>query len=154
MEWMFQGLMIGCFSSSCVLISACGCVCVCDHRGWYQHLQPFGSCVLGVDVCAASPCEQQCTDNFGRVVCTCFLGYRFDRERHRSHKSPYCLGQSRMEHFDVWSNSTFSLSDFCFCGFKSFSPSETRRYRWVWTTKQPHVRPWVCEHRRQLRVSL
>uniref|UniRef100_A0A672I1Q6 EGF-like domain-containing protein n=1 Tax=Salarias fasciatus TaxID=181472 RepID=A0A672I1Q6_SALFA len=44
-----------------------------------------------VDVCAASPCEQQCTDNFGRVVCTCYPGYRFDRDRHRSHKSPYCL---------------------------------------------------------------
>lgn len=45
-------------------------------------------------MCAASPCEQQCTDNFGQVVCTCYLGYRFDRERHRSHRSPYCLGQS------------------------------------------------------------
>lgn len=48
---------------------------------------------VGVDMCAASPCEQQCTDNFGRVVCTCYPGYRFDRERHRNHKSPYCLGQ-------------------------------------------------------------
>lgn len=48
----------------------------------------------GVDVCAGSPCEQQCTDNFGRVVCTCYPGYRFDRERHRNHQNPYCLGQS------------------------------------------------------------
>ncbi|CAG03128.1 unnamed protein product, partial [Tetraodon nigroviridis] len=52
----------------------------------------MGQCIPeSVDVCATSPCEQQCTDNFGQVVCTCFLGYRFDRERHRSHKSPYCL---------------------------------------------------------------
>ncbi|KAG7482462.1 synaptotagmin-5-like [Solea senegalensis] len=52
----------------------------------------MGQCIPeSVDVCAASPCEQQCTDNFGRVVCTCYPGYRFDRERHRSHKSPYCL---------------------------------------------------------------
>ncbi|XP_067871563.1 collagen and calcium-binding EGF domain-containing protein 1-like isoform X4 [Heterodontus francisci] len=43
------------------------------------------------DVCAGSPCEQQCTDNFGRVVCTCYPGYRFDRERHRNHRTPYCL---------------------------------------------------------------
>ncbi|TKS69757.1 Collagen and calcium-binding EGF domain-containing protein 1 [Collichthys lucidus] len=50
-----------------------------------------GTLNKGVDVCAASPCEQQCTDNFGRVVCTCYPGYRFDRERHRNHKSPYCL---------------------------------------------------------------
>ncbi|KAF3832127.1 hypothetical protein F7725_025792, partial [Dissostichus mawsoni] len=33
----------------------------------------MGQCIPEtVDVCAASPCEQQCTDNFGRVVCTCY----------------------------------------------------------------------------------
>uniref|UniRef100_A0A8C4WNB1 EGF-like domain-containing protein n=1 Tax=Gopherus evgoodei TaxID=1825980 RepID=A0A8C4WNB1_9SAUR len=47
-----------------------------------------GECV---DVCANFPCEQQCTDNFGRVLCTCFPGYRFDRERHKTHLHPYCL---------------------------------------------------------------
>lgn len=63
----------------------------------------------GVDVCAASPCEQQCTDNFGRVVCTCYPGYRFDRERHRNHKSPYCLGQCiLMYHFVKGQSSTVS----------------------------------------------
>ncbi|KAM4602645.1 collagen and calcium-binding EGF domain-containing protein 1-like [Polymixia lowei] len=52
----------------------------------------MGQCIPeSVDVCAGSPCEQQCTDNFGRVVCTCYPGYRFDRERHRNHRSPYCL---------------------------------------------------------------
>ncbi|XP_056135149.1 collagen and calcium-binding EGF domain-containing protein 1-like [Lampris incognitus] len=52
----------------------------------------MGQCIPeNVDVCAGSPCEQQCTDNFGRVICTCYPGYRFDRERHRNHKSPYCL---------------------------------------------------------------
>uniref|UniRef100_A0A8C5GNR5 EGF-like domain-containing protein n=1 Tax=Gouania willdenowi TaxID=441366 RepID=A0A8C5GNR5_GOUWI len=51
----------------------------------------------GADVCAASLCEQQCTDNFGRVVCTCYPRYRFDRERHRNHKSPYCLDINECE---------------------------------------------------------
>ncbi|KAK7896530.1 hypothetical protein WMY93_021855 [Mugilogobius chulae] len=43
------------------------------------------------DVCAGAPCEQQCTDHFGRVVCTCYPGYRYDRERHRNREKPYCL---------------------------------------------------------------
>ncbi|XP_007908237.1 collagen and calcium-binding EGF domain-containing protein 1-like [Callorhinchus milii] len=52
----------------------------------------FGQCIPeDTDVCAESRCEQQCTDNFGRVVCTCYPGYRFDRQRHRNHQSPYCL---------------------------------------------------------------
>ncbi|XP_031424613.2 collagen and calcium-binding EGF domain-containing protein 1-like [Clupea harengus] len=52
----------------------------------------MGQCIPeSVDVCAGSPCEQQCTDNFGRVVCTCYPGYRYDRERHRNHQQPYCL---------------------------------------------------------------
>ncbi|XP_061562965.1 collagen and calcium-binding EGF domain-containing protein 1-like [Cololabis saira] len=58
----------------------------------------MGQCIPeSVDVCAASPCEQQCTDNFGRVICTCYPGYRFDRERHRTHKSPYCLDMDECE---------------------------------------------------------
>jgi hypothetical protein len=44
------------------------------------------------DVCAEAPCEQQCTDNFGRVLCTCYPGYRYDRERHRKREKPYCMG--------------------------------------------------------------
>ncbi|KAJ0056252.1 hypothetical protein NL108_004531, partial [Boleophthalmus pectinirostris] len=61
----------------------------------------MGQCIPeSVDVCAASPCEQQCTDNFGRVVCTCYPGYRFDRERHRNHKSPYCIDINECEHPD------------------------------------------------------
>uniref|UniRef100_A0A674PFF4 EGF-like domain-containing protein n=1 Tax=Takifugu rubripes TaxID=31033 RepID=A0A674PFF4_TAKRU len=32
-----------------------------------------------------------------QVVCTCFLGYRFDQARHRSHKSPYCLDINECE---------------------------------------------------------
>ncbi|KAM8893817.1 collagen and calcium-binding EGF domain-containing protein 1-like isoform 3-T3 [Spinachia spinachia] len=59
----------------------------------------MGQCIPeSVDVCAVSPCEQQCTDNFGRVVCTCYPGYRFDRDRHRNHKSPYCLDIDECEH--------------------------------------------------------
>ncbi|XP_017284159.1 collagen and calcium-binding EGF domain-containing protein 1-like [Kryptolebias marmoratus] len=66
----------------------------------------MGQCIPeSVDVCAASPCEQQCTDNFGRVICTCYPGYRFDRERHRTHKSPYCLD------IDECEDSSSSLCD-------------------------------------------
>ncbi|KTF79885.1 hypothetical protein cypCar_00034042, partial [Cyprinus carpio] len=50
-----------------------------------------------LDVCAGSPCEQQCTDNFGRVLCTCFEGFRFDRERHRQHLHPYCIDVDECE---------------------------------------------------------
>uniref|UniRef100_A0AAY4B453 EGF-like domain-containing protein n=2 Tax=Denticeps clupeoides TaxID=299321 RepID=A0AAY4B453_9TELE len=58
----------------------------------------MGQCIPEtVDVCAGSPCEQQCTDNFGRVVCTCYPGYRFDRERHRNHRHPYCLDVDECE---------------------------------------------------------
>lgn len=46
------------------------------------------------DVCSGAPCEQQCTDHFDRVVCTCYPGYRYDRVRHRSRQTPYCLGES------------------------------------------------------------
>ncbi|XP_066541646.1 collagen and calcium-binding EGF domain-containing protein 1-like isoform X2 [Hoplias malabaricus] len=58
----------------------------------------MGQCIPeSVDVCAGSPCEQQCTDNFGRVVCTCYSGYRFDRERHRQHIHPYCIDVDECE---------------------------------------------------------
>ncbi|XP_013366550.1 PREDICTED: collagen and calcium-binding EGF domain-containing protein 1 isoform X2 [Chinchilla lanigera] len=53
----------------------------------------LGQCIPeDYDVCAEAPCEQQCTDNFGRVLCTCYAGYRYDRERHRKREKPYCLG--------------------------------------------------------------
>lgn len=52
----------------------------------------LGQCIPeDYDVCAGAPCEQQCTDNFGRVLCTCYPGYRYDRERHRRREKPYCL---------------------------------------------------------------
>ncbi|KAK1161012.1 collagen and calcium-binding EGF domain-containing protein 1-like, partial [Acipenser oxyrinchus oxyrinchus] len=58
----------------------------------------MGQCISeSVDVCAGSSCEQQCTDNFGRVLCTCYPGYRFDRERHRNHQHPYCLDEDECE---------------------------------------------------------
>ncbi|RXN15498.1 collagen and calcium-binding EGF domain-containing 1-like protein [Labeo rohita] len=58
----------------------------------------MGQCVPeSLDVCAGSPCEQQCTDNFGRVLCTCYEGYRFDRERHRQHLHPYCVDLDECE---------------------------------------------------------
>ncbi|XP_037547823.1 collagen and calcium-binding EGF domain-containing protein 1 [Nematolebias whitei] len=52
----------------------------------------MGHCIPeDYDVCADAPCEQQCTDHFGRVVCTCYQGFRYDRERHRNREKPYCL---------------------------------------------------------------
>lgn len=52
----------------------------------------LGQCIPeDYDVCAGAPCEQQCTDHFGRIVCTCYPGYRYDRERHRNREKPYCL---------------------------------------------------------------
>ncbi|XP_029108951.1 collagen and calcium-binding EGF domain-containing protein 1 isoform X1 [Scleropages formosus] len=52
----------------------------------------LGQCIPeDYDVCSGAPCEQQCTDHFGRVVCTCYAGYRYDRERHRNRQKPYCL---------------------------------------------------------------
>ncbi|XP_027724946.1 collagen and calcium-binding EGF domain-containing protein 1 [Vombatus ursinus] len=52
----------------------------------------LGQCIPeDYDVCSEAPCEQQCTDNFGRVLCTCYPGYRYDRERHRNKVKPYCL---------------------------------------------------------------
>ncbi|KAJ7417751.1 Collagen and calcium-binding EGF domain-containing protein 1 [Willisornis vidua] len=54
-----------------------------EEKAWHHY--------NNYDVCAEAPCEQQCTDNFGRVLCTCYPGYRYDRERHRNREKPYCL---------------------------------------------------------------
>ncbi|XP_078265732.1 collagen and calcium-binding EGF domain-containing protein 1 [Rhinoraja longicauda] len=52
----------------------------------------LGECIPDdYDVCSGAPCEQQCTDNFGRVLCTCYPGYYFDRMKHRNREKPYCL---------------------------------------------------------------
>ncbi|XP_041425732.1 collagen and calcium-binding EGF domain-containing protein 1 [Xenopus laevis] len=52
----------------------------------------LGQCIPeDYDVCSEAPCEQQCTDNFGRVLCTCYPGYLYDRERHKNREKPYCL---------------------------------------------------------------
>eukprot|EP00062_Callorhinchus_milii_P017433 gi/632969819/ref/XP_007901295.1/ PREDICTED: collagen and calcium-binding EGF domain-containing protein 1 [Callorhinchus milii] len=52
----------------------------------------LGQCIPeDYDLCSGAPCEQQCTDNFGRVLCTCYTGYHFDREKHRNRDKPYCL---------------------------------------------------------------
>uniref|UniRef100_A0A3Q2CQE7 EGF-like domain-containing protein n=1 Tax=Cyprinodon variegatus TaxID=28743 RepID=A0A3Q2CQE7_CYPVA len=98
----------------------------CVNKSWCCDGFRFvmGQCIPeSVDVCAASPCEQQCTDNFGRVVCTCYPGYRFDRERHRTHKSPYCLdineceayGKSQCDHECV--NTVGSFQCRCHTGY-------------------------------------
>ncbi|RXN08608.1 collagen and calcium-binding EGF domain-containing 1 [Labeo rohita] len=73
----------------------------CIHEDWSNSKRKkccegfkfvLGQCIPeDYDVCAGAPCEQQCTDHFGRVVCTCYPGYRYDRERHRNREKPYCL---------------------------------------------------------------
>ncbi|XP_070543241.1 collagen and calcium-binding EGF domain-containing protein 1-like isoform X2 [Ptychodera flava] len=56
----------------------------------YHHVD--GRCVSNaVDVCEDQPCEQQCTNNFGRVLCTCFPGFTFDRKRFNDGTPPYCV---------------------------------------------------------------
>uniref|UniRef100_A0A8B9J4X9 Collagen and calcium binding EGF domains 1 n=1 Tax=Astyanax mexicanus TaxID=7994 RepID=A0A8B9J4X9_ASTMX len=74
-------------------VKATGEVTTCYRKkccGGYKFV--LGQCIPeDYDVCAGAPCEQQCTDHFGRVVCTCYSGYRYDRERHRNREKPYCL---------------------------------------------------------------
>ncbi|XP_077989145.1 uncharacterized protein LOC144443513 [Glandiceps talaboti] len=56
----------------------------------YHHVA--GRCISDeIDACEDSPCEQQCTNNFGRVLCTCFPGNIFDRQRFRNQTPPYCV---------------------------------------------------------------
>ena len=171
--------MFGSFSSPLVCWYQCVSVAPEDHISTY-----FASFVSGVDVCAASPCEQQCTDHFGRVVCTCYVGYRFDRERHRSHKSPYCLGQytCSVSAFSSWNRrrqmhfkcnnsalhsccsiqfptakvTQFVLFFYRFMFLRCFTLLSLShiRHRRVWTPTQQQVQPRVCEHSRQLPLPL
>lgn len=75
-------------------IPTCVFLCSC----WWDASSIF----VDYDVCTGAPCEQQCTDHFGRVVCTCYPGYRYDRERHRNREKPYCLGET-LAHWDYLS---------------------------------------------------
>ncbi len=44
----------------------------------------LSSCVPdSTDPCSLGLCEQKCSVLLGRVICTCFAGYRFDQERRR-----------------------------------------------------------------------
>ncbi|XP_071794358.1 uncharacterized protein [Asterias amurensis] len=50
-----------------------------------------GRCVLiELDVCASAPCEQRCSDDFGRAHCTCYRGYELNKEKFRIREHPYC----------------------------------------------------------------
>ena len=43
-----------------------------------------GRCVAeDEDPCSLNLCEQKCSVYFGRVICTCFAGYRFNRTLHK-----------------------------------------------------------------------
>lgn len=44
-----------------------------------------------VDPCTQNFCEQKCSVYFGRVICTCFSGYRFSPENHKRGIQPVCL---------------------------------------------------------------
>ncbi|XP_019640465.1 PREDICTED: collagen and calcium-binding EGF domain-containing protein 1-like [Branchiostoma belcheri] len=58
----------------------------------------LGRCVSeDMDVCADTPCEQQCTNNFGRVLCTCYPGYQLDKQRYLAGKKPYCIDLNECE---------------------------------------------------------
>ena len=35
-------------------------------------------------------CEQQCSTYFGRVICTCWAGYTFNKTRHELGLGPAC----------------------------------------------------------------
>ena len=42
-----------------------------------------GRCVPDdINPCSLNLCEQRCSVYFGRVVCTCFSGYKFNKEKH------------------------------------------------------------------------
>ncbi|XP_055648681.1 collagen and calcium-binding EGF domain-containing protein 1-like [Falco peregrinus] len=49
------------------------------------------ACNKDYSVFAKAPCEEQCIDNFERVLCTCYPGYCYDQERHRNREKPFCL---------------------------------------------------------------
>ncbi|XP_051580514.1 collagen and calcium-binding EGF domain-containing protein 1-like isoform X2 [Myxocyprinus asiaticus] len=118
--------MTFCFSVECTdsLMSLCRRKC-CEGFRFVM-----GQCVSeSVDVCEGSPCEQQCTDNFGRVLCTCYHGYRFDRERHRQHLHPYCIDVDECEESNstvcdqVCENTAGSFRCSCFSGY-TLSPDQ------------------------------
>lgn len=44
-----------------------------------------------VDPCSQEFCEQKCSVYFGRVICTCYSGYRFSPENHKRGITPVCL---------------------------------------------------------------
>ncbi len=47
-----------------------------------------GRCVPDdINPCSLNLCEQRCSVYFGRVVCTCFAGYKYNREKHLSSPS-------------------------------------------------------------------
>jgi hypothetical protein len=44
-----------------------------------------GRCVPDdINPCSLNLCEQRCSVYFGRVICTCYAGYKFNREKHLS----------------------------------------------------------------------
>ena len=44
------------------------------------------------DPCSLDLCEQKCSVFFGRVICTCFGGYKFHPENQKNGIRPYCIG--------------------------------------------------------------
>jgi hypothetical protein len=41
-------------------------------------------------------CEQKCSVFFGRVICTCFAGYKFSADNQKAGIKPYCLGKTKI----------------------------------------------------------
>ena len=46
------------------------------------------------DPCKLSVCEQNCSVYFGRIICTCFSGYRFNALNHKNGIRPVCEGMN------------------------------------------------------------
>lgn len=44
-----------------------------------------------IDPCSQNFCEQKCSVYFGRVICTCYSGYRFSPENHKRGIKPVCI---------------------------------------------------------------
>ena len=54
-----------------------------------------GRCILAEkDPCSLDLCEQKCSVFFGRVICTCYAGYKFHADNQKNGIRPYCIGTS------------------------------------------------------------
>ncbi|GAB6023208.1 hypothetical protein CHUAL_008027 [Chamberlinius hualienensis] len=83
-----------------------------------------GRCISNdEDPCSLDLCEQKCSPFFGRIICTCFHGYKFDPERRKNNVKPFCLDineclESNGGCQHVCSNAEGSFSCSCLDGYE------------------------------------